>query len=488
MSNLKGNKKKNWQFSRELKIFLWCYCISRFFFLLTPGYTYDFYEYAVWGDTLLQGQNIYEYFAAIPQGILVLKYPPLFFVQCALILLIFGHFSWSIRLGFMCFEILTIIVLEKFSRKFSRGEISGLGNQAGTNFSLLYMYAFSPVTIFNFIVPQPWFLGAFYMMMGLMTFYLDKPRMVGLFMAIGFLTEYFPIFCLIPIIIFYISQKKWKNFFQMIIIFCLTGILCCLPFILLNPDLFLRGFLLQFSRIPQTASFWNLLNIFFKTTFSLFGIFEINFLGLTFLVFCAIFTCFTFYYMKKQKVISKSVVLWVSLIFFICLPLIFMSFDMRYFYWYFLIACLFYSRKISATTLNRMALSSSVFSIVYGLVFLIFWPNLIVVDQRILPSPEQVTSLLYFSLIFLGIILPFYLIYWYTLGEQLRKPFEIKQPNIHQVITISLGLFILEVSIALEFSLVNLILFTISFFVGFYLNLNGLRFLVKHTNRISGLL
>ncbi len=460
------------------------YFLSRFFSLLAPGFSNDFYEYAVWGDALLQGHNIYEEFQATPQGLLTLKYPPLFFVQCALILLIFGYYSWSIRIGFIIYETIAMFALYRFSVVITKERGLNRVDTTGRNLTVLYIYAFSPITILNLILGQPWTLGAVFLTAGLLAFYMDKVKLMGIFICLGFLTQYYPIFCLVPILIFYFSRAMWKQFWQLILSFSLTFIIICLPFILLDPNLFVVEFFIHFARVPQTISVWGIMEDNFQmTSWNIFGIFTINPLSITFITFVAIFSITSYYIFKRQKEVDKFLIFYLILIFYISLPFVFLSFDIRYFYWSFPLSALLFSISFtSLTSKNKvMGLLSTFLTAVFGLFFLLTQPTLLTTNQTVAPSSETIKLVTTLGLGFFALSIPFYLCGWYILGNRIRiTSREFFKPTFHQVITVSQGVFLIGWALfVFNLGIFDVLLFLVILFLGFALNLKSLLFLIK---------
>ncbi len=434
--------------ARDLWIFITLYAVSRFFCLLIPGQYFDLYEDATWGNGLFTPESIYNAINAISQGNAVLKYPPLYYSHLSLMTLLFGFNSWGIRLAFTCWEIGILIILFRLAKVFYANRKSPENNLTHKSVTVLYLYAFSPITILNLVYVQPWFLGVFYLLLGVYAFYLNKPKVAGLVFCLGFLTQLYPAFCLFPILAYYVGRKHWKELWQFFGVFIVSFIILCFPFFLYDIDLFLFNFLTHFSRLPQTVTLWNYFIEFGLAPFPLFGNFEISLLGILSLSFTFIFfICSVQIYAHRRE--SKDLVLWMIVLYYIFLPLIFLTLDFRYIYWAFPILCLFFNKKKKSMPNYYMGLTSTIFCVAMGTIFLSIMPDLLTIDQRISYGSTITYQIFLISMLFFLITQPLYGALWLYFGSFLPvNAQEKKWLCLHNEITISIILFLLTVGLS----------------------------------------
>lgn len=447
--NLTNGKKPIY---KETYLFILFYAISRIFTFFIPGGGWDFCEIANWGDAILKNMNIYSTFPLEAQGLADIKFPPLYFVQIAIILFFFGFNLWSIRLGFTCCEIFTMVLLYYFSKQYLKAKRTE--NDISNNKSLLvlYIYAFSPITILTMITASYYFLGQIYMIAGLFAFFQRKIKLTAFVFCLGFMTEIYPIFCLIPICILFLCQKRWKDLGMIILIFVNTFILFSVPFILLSPNGFLFNYFTHLYRTPQTISFWSIFLVIsgVPLAITLFN-FNISYLAITFISFVVIYSIFCYFFFKKHPTIDMESISWVIIVFYLFLPIIFLSIDLRYLYWIFPFICLFFN-GMHLKMLKKLAITTILFSTIIGLSFLFsgmaFQYNgtpIIWLDQRIFIPNDLYLGILQFEYLFFIILEPAYLIIWIYYGKLLKsRESEYRLPNLFQSFSILTALFSLE--------------------------------------------
>ncbi len=430
--------------TRNLLQFIILYFISRFFCLFIPGQIYDFYEDAVWASALIDQKNIYQAFSVASQGTAVLKYPPLYYPLLTLMLLAFGFYSWSIRIGFTLWEVGILFVLYYFSCAVKAKRLKkGVFGSTIDPITVLYVYAFSPVTIYNLIFGQPWFLGVFFSILGTYVFYQQKPKLTGLIFCLGFLTQLYPGFCLFPIVTFYISKKRWKDLTVLVSTFAISFIILCIPFFLSNSQLFLFNFFTHLSRIPQTTTLWELFGTLPIT--SLFGLFDMSILGAISLLFTGTFLILTFIKFKKNKLLTEETVIWAAIIYYLLLPALFLTLDIRYSFWAFPFLCIFLKNICLPKQRLMMGITAIGLTFSMGLLFLFTMPFLLTINQSVYYDLVTVIAILSLSMLFFLVSLPIFVYFWLVLGKSFKIYIgERYFLNLHQVISLISTIFIFQ--------------------------------------------
>ncbi len=394
-------------------------------------------------------------------------------------LLAFGFYSWSIRIGFTCWEIGILSVLYYFTGAINTNRIKQGKTESKINqTTVLYIYAFSPITILNLIFGQPWFLGVFFSLLGTYAFYKQKPVLTGLIFCLGFLTQLYPAFILIPIVTFYLSKKRWKDLGTLIGTFALSFVIFCLPFYFLDPELFLFNFLTHLSRTPQTATFWTFLESVNVNSLSLFGMYDISVLGLISLTFTGVFVILTYLYFKRNKETNETNVLWAGIIYYLFLPAIFLTLDFRYCYWAFPLLSILFIQKVTPKQSILMGLTGVGLTLGMSLLFIFKMPELLVIDQRIYYDLPTILTILSISMIFFLVSLPIYLILWFQLGKQLKTKYQVL--NLHQTITLVCIIFTFQLFVYLfPSSVVTIGLFLISLILGILMILRQITSIIR---------
>ncbi len=426
---------------REIWIFAILYAISRVVSLFIPGMFQDFYEHAIWGDALFHSIDIYNY---IPIGATEaeLKYLPLFYPHLSLLYLLFGFFSWSFRIGVTIWDFVVVLVLFYFSGAMHQSNDEQKTGPNKNKLSVLYIYAFSPLTILNLIFGTVWFLGAMYMILGLFAFYLNKSACAGVFFCLGFLTEIFPVFCLIPILLYHLTQKKWKDLGRFIGSFGVTFILGCLPFYLVDPANFVVNFTLHLTRTPLSLSIWRFMTL---DPISILGLIDISWSTILLLGVIVAFTVYCLLYYRKQAKIDEKSVLTMIILLFLVLPFAFLSVETRFYYWIFPLLCVLMINKINLKTTKDLAIISTAVTVIIGTTFLILFPSSLLVDQRN-PSNWQATSTFLDPMLGLfAVTTPLFFIPWFLNGRSLYlAALPLKKLDFHRATTIFSGIVLIQ--------------------------------------------
>ncbi len=434
---------------REIWIFAILYAISRVVCLFIPGLFQDFYEHAIWGDALFHGLNIYNYIP-ISGDFGELKYLPLFYPHLSLLYLLFGFFSWSFRIGVTIWDLVIVLVLFYFSRTTRKSIEAQEILQNKNNLSVLYIYAFSPITIINIVFGTVWFLGEMYIILGLFAFYRKKPTAAGIFLSLGFLTETFPVFCLIPILLYQMTQKKWKDLGLFIGAFGATFILGCLPFYAADPTKFFVNFSINLTRTPLSLSVWTFVPL---QPISLFGLIEISWATILLLIVLTVFTIYCFRFFRIHAKIDEKTVLSMIIILYLILPFAFLSVETRFYYWIFPLLCLLMIDKIYLRTIKDLGVISTVVTVAIGITFLILFSEFLLVDQRD-PVNWVATSIFLTPLIGLfAITAPVFFIPWLLNGKSLYLTVPpLNKLDFHRATTIFSGIVLIQFAATLLFT------------------------------------
>ncbi len=356
---MKGNQMK-----KDIYLFILIYCISRVFILFIPASLID--QAKIYD--LQSFPNLLSFTTLNP----VYPYPILFSLQFSTIFWLFGANMVGYRIGTMLYEVGSIIVLYKFVFLFRIREFQKTIPEANrAAISSCCILAFSPFTIFIYAGNSE-FPALFYMLLGLYLYYKDKVALGALILCIGFLTEFFPIFCLVPILINSLLKKKWKNILKIIISFLILFVPINLPFFLANPTSFLPSYSSQLSRtnsvslwtiFPGTLPEWNILSI------------QLGFTDLIFLSFFIGYCCFTIFYFFKHKSASKRQEFIFIILFALILPVVFLSLISFYFFFGIPLFCLFIEPRISIEKERLFGYLITVILIPFSIINLTFWPQ-----------------------------------------------------------------------------------------------------------------
>ena len=426
-------------FYKRFGFFLLLYAISRFFSLFEPDLMYTFHEIAVWGDALIQRGNIYALFRLQEQGLLTIKYPPLYYIQIAFNLILFGYSIFSIRLGFIFWEIGGLILLFFLSKAyyFEKEKVEVLANNKAL--IILYIYSFSPITILSLIYSPVFSIGQIYFIGGLYTFYKNKIKLMSILFCIGFMTQIYHIFCVIPICIYFLSQKKWKELRNTIVFYAITFIIFSIPFVLMDLTGFLFSYIVHGSRIPQAASIWMWIWFVFPDatiSLSFFGIISISYLMLTVVLFILFFSISCFQYFRKQRNLTRTTIFHIILAFYLCLPLIFLSYDLRYTYWFFPLLCLF-SNGNSERKGELLAYISIVVCFILGFFVFLLDSSSFLIDARIyIEYSIEFAKFQLFTLFVYILLLAFIPLWLYHEKDIKYHRLEYNNPNLQQTISI----------------------------------------------------
>ncbi len=349
---------------REIHYFLFIYCLSRIFILFLPGHVIDLLGIIqfLYGPTPLSQVN---------------NYPPFIFLQFELILSIFGKTLVGYRIGFILYEFGTIIILYKFVQRFHEQEFHKSPSEAtSAAISACYIYAFSPFILFSYLIFAE-FIANFFMMLGLYAYYTNKATLGSFFVCLGFLTEFYPIFCLVPIIINMLIHKRFKDLAKIIASFLITFVVA--NFILwftFSSNIF-GSYITQFSR-TQTFSLWEIIKIYLPTwnLYSLFNLIDISPVGLTFIVVFISYCIYLIVHFNRNKAVTQKQELIWYLFLSLLLPAVFLSLLPRYILFGFPVFCLFVETKMTIMKQKKLFLILTAVIIFFSIISLVVWPDL----------------------------------------------------------------------------------------------------------------
>ncbi|MHA1732149.1 MAG: hypothetical protein ACTSU5_09400 [Promethearchaeota archaeon] len=314
------------------RLFWILFVLSRILVIVIPaGFPIDVREFIQYGDAFISSANPYDEYTLDSQGYLVAKYPPLYLLQSAGIQFLFGRTSAGMKTGFFLYDLGIAVVLYRLAL-FLKSE-KRWGERAPDPLTVVMVYAFSPVTlIVGLGLPQK-FLAQLPLVLGLYAFSRDKDYRTGIFFSLGFLTEIYPVFCLIPVLAFQISRKEWKRVGVVVGSFTAVFLATSVPFILLDATTFWFSFLTQFSRVPQSLSLWIAIPIAKSFSLDLLGLVQVGMTGLVMvgLVLAYSASCLVFFF--KNEGASKLSVFSLVLVFFFLLPLAQLTLNFRNFFW-----------------------------------------------------------------------------------------------------------------------------------------------------------
>ncbi|GAB4314448.1 MAG: hypothetical protein Kow0069_15900 [Promethearchaeota archaeon] len=390
------------------------YSASRVFLLFVPGLPQDLYEFAVWGTALLEGKNVYEEFPSSLQGILAIKYPALHFTFDAFVVALFGAASLSFKVGILIVEVPSLLLLKRLhsiltrvgaeclNPRVAKKEEGAMKIDAGKNITILedeknkelivlYAYAFLPANLAAWINGHLFALAALFLIAGLYAFFRGRSFLAGAALSLGFLSEIYPVFALVPILLYLLVRGEVGAFLRVICGFTLGFAACSLPFLVQDPTGYLNGFFVHLARLPKASSLWSFLSGSGIWGYLQVGPVSLSPLGVTFLVVLVGFSiATTVAFVKRNGGPRGEDVLAALSLFYILSPLVFLSLFPRYFFWGMPSYCLLLRGRVgSLVTLERTAvvLTATLFALFIS--SLLAWPDAVLGDVRLL-DPSQI--------------------------------------------------------------------------------------------------
>jgi len=135
--------------------------------------------------------------------------------------------------------------------------------------------------------------------------------------------------------------------------------------------IYIFNFLVQLWRTPQVYNLWRYFQINNLFVFSLLGnTYPISLLGLSIIIFIIVFSLIILVVFLKWKPVSKDGVVLVIMIFYMCLPLAFLTTQVRYFYWFFPLCCLFISKNLDFKRVKSFSITITLISVGFGIICL----------------------------------------------------------------------------------------------------------------------
>ena len=199
------------------------------------------------------------------------KYPPLFHYLINFFGLL-SDFSYAgPKIMVISFDIFNIIVIYKIG-------IVLKGKTLGRNVALLY--SMNPLIIVQVIHDVNEFVTLFFTLLCIYFLVLEKYSLSSFFLALGIAFKIYPVFLLIPIILFLYKNTsdikfRMKKIFLYLIIIVITLVFVSLPFLILSPNIFLEKILIHTSRLNRGDSLTERipeLLIMYETAFEIFNI------------------------------------------------------------------------------------------------------------------------------------------------------------------------------------------------------------------------
>ncbi len=330
--------------------------------------------------------------------------PILYLLQILLFHRLFGFNVVGIRIGMVIFDTLCLFLLYKLSLVFQVKELKKTPEKARENsFIIVLIFAFLPSTLFNY-TGAPETLTMFFLLVGLYYYIIDKYSLAAFFLSLGFQTEFYPIFCLIPILIQLFSKKDFKNILKMVFFFAGTFVLIEFLYFLIDPVNFLNNYLVQFSRSPTSISIWEYVynNSAIWNIISLGDFIKISWVGLTFLLFFIPYVIIIFIYFQRHKKSSKRQVIAFISMFLLLFPIIFLSIFTRYLYFVSPLICLETNSRDNFQTNFKRAIIITIMLIPVSVISLVLWPNLLFTE--IIEAPNTIDNIMIYYLLYLSFI------------------------------------------------------------------------------------
>ncbi len=148
------------EINRELKFFILIFSICRAFLLYIPITAPELPKIVITIESELTGNS--------------LNFSGLVQLQLAVFLSLFSNSIVGVRLGFLCYEIPSIVILYKFTRAFQLGEFYKSPEEASQYaIIVVYVFAFFPHEIYNYCEGVK-IISLFFVLSTLYAYYHDK--------------------------------------------------------------------------------------------------------------------------------------------------------------------------------------------------------------------------------------------------------------------------------------------------------------------------
>jgi|SRR5271157_356030 len=308
-------------------------------------------------------------YGLIPKDITQLEYPPLVYAIFWIAEIAFNSTPFGVSILILPFDIGTIyfIFLSAKSLNFSRQRI----------LLILYFYAFSPITIINFIFKEAYCLSAFFTA-AIFYFFLKKHYFLqGVFGAIVFSLELGPLLVLMPFMLQHLAKKEYNSLLKIITGLILTVIALFLSLTSFDIGLAANYLLFQLS-YPSTESLWN-----FLIPRLIFDIGSISISIHSIVVFIGLLVTSIFcynYFRKHTDEVNIRQFIYMEILFFAMAQFLYLSYNIRYIFWVSPIFCLLIHPKPSKDKIKNYNYMLLFILAAFTIIINYFFPSLLFLD------------------------------------------------------------------------------------------------------------
>lgn len=170
-------------------------------------------------------------------------YPPIGKIPIYLIYSYAGGGNLAVMLYNIFTFNISILIFYYLIKRLTRSETSTL--------KAVVLYALNPATIVALLQPHADFLALSFTLMSILFLLKGRVRIAALSIALGFLTKTYPLFILIPAIIVACSRAR----VALVIVFITAVWLISIPFLILDPLMYLSTFIHHLYRGPSESIF-----------------------------------------------------------------------------------------------------------------------------------------------------------------------------------------------------------------------------------------
>ncbi|GAB4314435.1 MAG: hypothetical protein Kow0069_15880 [Promethearchaeota archaeon] len=336
---------------------------SRLFILFFPGFVLDLKEYVLWGKAFLSHDNPYELFLAQAQGFLTVKFPPLYYFTVALVVATLGTTPFGFKAGYLVLDagiVATVYYLyPAFDRVLNASEVQEWNSARSENsrWAAVYLYAFSAPTLFIHIMSPTNFLAVFFYLLAFTLLLRGHPFASGATFALAFLSEIYPFFFTIPVVLLFLTRQRYKDLAKYFTGFGAAFLAVGTPFILLDATKFAYSFLVHLSRHPQAHSAWELIKPHVRwDIFSIPGVATVSPVGMALACLAGTYFIASWVHLKKRgKSANATDVFPLVAWFLLFLPLVFLSSTFRYIYWFHTVFVVMLAPTVNLEKVRRVA-------------------------------------------------------------------------------------------------------------------------------------
>lgn len=260
-------------------------------------------------------------------------YPPLFvYILYILFFLIGGAQNYSyihLKILWLIFDLMCVVYIYKLATLYYKSKKQQI---LFINMYILcpFVFLFTAYRGINDTATLFFILASIYYHIS------DRKIRSYVFMGLGFVYSFLPVFLIIPYFLYSLQRKKmFKNFLLSIPILFLITFLTYLPYLILIPDIIIQDFISMLTRTRYAITFPETINLpmFYQTLFKidLMG-FEIEILIFHIFILIILFIMLLIF-LIKYKPISNRGLIGCIVIFFLLLPFLIHSFHNRLFLW-----------------------------------------------------------------------------------------------------------------------------------------------------------